>query len=171
MEQFSWFFDYFCIYLCIGQLGFISDKEYEYVFSILEPDEGGNVNYDDLLNFLTLVYGLTDTAVLAILQDFDKKKTGSLDACQFVDMMKNLNTINATVAEICKLEFIKYDLNNDGYIDEDDLFGMFYKKCRRGTSKDAIKTIRLFDTNGDDKLNFIDFTNFFINQWMCFINY
>lgn len=158
-------FDYLCIfYLCVGQLGFISDEEYKYVFSILEPDEGGNVSFYDTLNFLTLVYGLTDRAVLAILEDFGNKNTRSLNACQFVNMMKNMNSINATIAEICKLEFTKYDLDSDGYINEDDLFGMFYKKYRRGTIEDAIKMIKRFDTNADCKLNFIEFTNFFINQ-------
>lgn len=150
--------------MCAGQSKVITDEEYKYVFSILEPDEEGNVSFDDLLNFLTLAYGLTDREVLAILQDFDMERTRSLDACQFVDMMKTLNGINETVAEMCKLEFTKYDMNKDGYIDEFDLQKFCFENDQSITIVDARNIIVQFDTNGDLKLNFIDFTNFFINK-------
>lgn len=150
--------------MCVGQSKIITDEEYKYVFSILEPDEEGNVSFDDLLNFLTLAYGLCYREVLAILQDFDKEKTESLDACQFVDMMKNLNGINETVAEMCKSEFTYYDINKDGYVDESDLLEFYLKYDLNKTIEDAKNIILQFDTNSDFKLNFIDFTNFFINE-------
>lgn len=150
--------------MCTGESKFITDEEYRYLFSILEPDAEGNVSFDDLLNFLTLAYGLCDRELLAILEDFDMEKTESLDACQFVYMMKNLNGINEIVAEMCKLEFSSYDMNKDGYIDEDDLQKFYSQNNPNETIIDAKNIIKQFDMNGDFKLNFIDFTNFFINQ-------
>lgn len=150
--------------MCEGQPKGISDEEYKTIFIMLEPDEMGNLSYKVLINYLTSLYSLSGVAVLAILHDFDEKNTNVFNAHQFVVMMKKLNGIHKSVAELCKKLFPIYDTNNDGYVDMTDLNKIYSLNSVYRTDIDVLKTIRRFDTNEDDKLNFVDFTEFYINQ-------
>lgn len=150
--------------MCVGQPKGISDEEYKTIFIMLEPNEMGNLSYKVLVNYLTSLYSLSDVAVLAILHDFDEKNTNVLNAHQFVVMMKKLNGIDKSDAELCKKLFPIYDTNKDGYVDMTDLSKIYSFNSVYRTDIDVLKTIRRFDTNEDDKLNFIDFTEFYINQ-------
>lgn len=150
--------------MCTGQLKDISDSEYKSLFFLLEPDDKGNVSYNVLIKYLTSVYGLKNMAVLAILQHFNEKNTNVLNEHQFVDMIKRLNGINESVAETCKYLFEMYDTNDDGYVKTNDLIGSYILKFLYRTDVDALETIRRFDVKEDEKLNFIDFVQFYINQ-------
>lgn len=123
-----------------------------------------NVSFDILINFLKLCFKLRKKAILAVLNDFDEEKTSVLSAPQFVNMMKNLNGIDKRVAKKCRKVFHKYDYNEDGYIDNYDLQGLFFANNLYVTIQYAGKIVNNYDKNEDMKLNFIDFAHFFKHQ-------
>lgn len=125
----------------------------------------GNVSCDVLTNYLRSTYSLHNLAIVGILQDFEEENMKVLKASQFVKMIKQLNGINENVVEKCNRVFHIYDLNEDGYIDKYDLQGLYAINFLTVNIDYALYMVKKYDTNKNDKLNFIDFTNFFKNQY------
>lgn len=147
-----------------GQLKGISDNEYQNIFFLLKQNDRGNVTYDVLIEYLTSVYDLSAVAVLGILLAFGDKNKNDLNVYQFVNMMKELNGINESVAEKCKSLFKMCDINEDGYIETNDLIGSYTLNLLSKTKEDALETMRKLGINEDEKLNFIEFAHFYNNQ-------
>lgn len=131
---------------------------------IMEPDENGVVHISVLIRFLVTLYGLTQVTVLAILRDYGCKNKNGLNARQFVNMMRKLNGINRSIAENSKEIFSIYDMDKNGYVDSNDLFEVNSLTSPSSTLMEAQELIKKFDKNRDNKLNFIEFTQFFINR-------
>lgn len=130
----------------------------------MEPDENGIVHTNVLMRFLITLYDLSKIAVLAILNDYGCKNKYGLSAQQFVKMMRKLNGINECIAENTKEIFNFYDVDQDGYINSNDLFEVNSSISPNSTIMEAFELIKQYDKNEDNKLNFIEFTHFFSNQ-------
>lgn len=109
-------FVYQCIYyFCADRLFGLAEEDYRNEFLLLPKDEKGFVKFDDLIDYLTSMFDLSDVAAFKILYNMNWRKKKIISLRQFINLMRKLQGIEQPVSKTSKKIFDFYDLDNNGY--------------------------------------------------------
>jgi serine/threonine-protein phosphatase 2B regulatory subunit len=130
-------------------------------FSILDKDGLGHITKKEFNSIPELA---VNPLAERIFCQFNKNKTGYIN---FKDFLYAFDIFHEGVEKSQKAQFTfkLYDVNNDGFIDSDDL--MYVLKLLVGKNMDDVELLKIVqqtlketDRDGDGKLNFEEFQDF-----------
>mmetsp|Transcript_11074 Transcript_11074/g.17719 ORF Transcript_11074/g.17719 Transcript_11074/m.17719 type:complete len:181 (+) Transcript_11074:103-645(+) len=130
-------------------------------FKSLDKDHSGGLNVEEFLNIPNLEH---NPLVRRVVATFDDDKNGVID---FTEFIKNLSIFASKSAdgkeeEKTKFAFRMYDVNNDGYISNGDLFKILKIMVGNNLTDTQLqqlvdRTIVQGDKDKDGKLSYVEF--------------
>ena len=128
-------------------------------FSKLDKDKSGTLEPNELFDIPELANNPLVKRVIAVL---DSNKDGSISFLEFVQGLNSLSA-GSTKEEKLRFDFQIYDINNDGYISNGELFQVL--KMMVGSNLNDVqlqqlvdRTIIKADKDMDGKISFEEFT-------------
>ena len=128
-------------------------------FSKLDKDQSGTLEPEEFFDIPELANNPLVKRVIAVL---DKNKDGSISFLEFVQGLNSLSA-SSTQEEKLRFAFQIYDINNDGYISNGELFMVL--KMMVGNNLNDVqlqqlvdRTIIKADKDFDGKISFSEFT-------------
>ena len=130
-------------------------------FDELDRDHNGSLTLEDFKSIhLDVAENPLTERTFQVLRN-----SGSHSQLTFDSLANSISQLSST-DENAKLVFVfqLYDVDNDGYISNEDLFNSVHVMCRNNLTisqlQDLVKqTIREFDSDGDGKISFDEFKN------------
>ncbi|CEO95407.1 EF-hand domain-containing protein [Plasmodiophora brassicae] len=129
-------------------------------FKKIDTDKSGGVSLDE---FLAVPYLMHNPLVKRVMEIFDADKNGQVDFKEFIDALSIFTSSGDQDASRLAFVFRIYDVNNDGYISNGDLFAVL--KIMVGDNLTEVqlqqlvdRTIATGDTDCDGKLSFEEFS-------------
>ena len=160
---------HFCLFLQLIIINFfafsilVTEEELQKLyknFSKLDKDKSGSLEPEEFFDIPELANNPLVKRVIAVL---DKNKDGSIS---FLEFVQGLNSLSAGSSQQEKLRFAFqiYDINNDGYISNGELFTVI--KMMVGNNLNDVqlqqlvdRTIIKADKDLDGKISFEEFTD------------
>lgn len=142
------------------------DDFYKIIYSKFKPETIANVDYQSLASFLTNTYKLPFSASEKILFDISTKLGYKLSKYKYEYIMEQLYKVDKVVIAKRIEMFKNYDSNENGYLDENELYELVYHVFRKKITYEYFSLFSVeycmytFDKNEDSKLNFLEFNNY-----------
>ena len=133
-------------------------QEVEDVFKIIDENENGTIDLDELGKGLRCL-GLnpTNSDLKDLLNEYDKNNDQVLNLDEFVELYVKYTQKFSSVEEELAEEFKKLDVNGDGYIDIEELKKVLSFGDDKLSDQEVEEVIKEFDTNGDGKITLQEF--------------
>ena len=141
-----------------------AEEELRRAFAVYDKDGNGSIDLDELRDVMTSLHvgGLSaDAAAVNVMQSVDTDGDGSVSFDEFKVLVRPL--YDASSAALRKI-FELFDEDKSGFIDTEEL-GIVLQRLGLGkgaTTLDALdKVFAAADTDGDGKVDFLEFTSLF----------
>ena len=128
-------------------------QEVEDVFKIIDENESGTIDIDELGKGLRCL-GLnpTNSDLKNLLDEHDKNNDQVLNLDEFAELYAKYTQKFYSVENELAEEFKKLDVNGDGYIDVEELKKVLSFGDEKLSDQEVEDVIKEFDTNGDGKI-------------------
>lgn len=132
-------------------------------FESIDTDHNGELDKQELEEFMILHEFETVFVNMAITL-FDEDKNGRISFDEFVKFVKTLEKLDKDPILLQKMLFATLDRDNNGYLDEREIYIFMKKFSLEPISKEEVKIIiENLDENEDGKLSFEELMKAFQN--------
>merc|ERR1711934_1334996 len=134
-------------------------------FNLFDKKRTGAIPIGDMGTVLrSLGQNPTEAELVALMEEVDKDKSGTIEFEEFIDLMARTNKTHEQMEEEIKNAFLTFDADGSGFITREELVETLTTMGDPVDEETINGMIAEADLDGDGKINYAEFTKIMLEQ-------